>query len=180
MNSLIGLTLPAPPDSTDDHLSVERTMKRWLRFLLASGLVWAAISENASAQGWQIGGYNQPNVRSRPTYSPYLNLGQGTGGASAYYGIVRPQFDINRNTIQLGQLQQFVNQPPGAVGPGMGDQPQLTLDTGHHATFFSTSHYFGTGAPRGGGGTGGATGGVPGFGTNANNANNPNNVFLRR
>lgn len=157
-------------------------MKRWLRLLLASGLVWTAISETASAQGWQIGGYNQPNVRSRPTYSPYLNLGQGTGGASAYYGIVRPQFNINRNTVQLGQLQQFVNQPPGAVGPETGEQPQLTLDTGHHATFFSTSHYFGVGAPRGGGGGGGGaggTGGAPVFGTGIGN-NNPNNVFIRR
>ncbi len=152
-------------------------MKRWLGLLLATGIVWAAVSETASAQqGWQIGGYNAPNVRSRPTYSPYLNLGQGNGGASAYYGIVRPQFDINRNTTQLGQLQQFVNQPPGAVGPAQGDQPQLTLDTGHHATYFNTSHYFGVGPSRGG-----SSGVGAGFTNNVNTGNTPNNnVFLRR
>ena len=149
-------------------------MKRWLSLLLASGLVWAAVAPSASAQG-QIGGYTPPNVRSRPTYSPYLNLGQGTGGASAYYGIVRPQFDLNRNTLQLGQLQQAVNLPPGAIGPGVGDQPQLTLDTGHHVTFFNTSHYFGVGASRGG-----TSGAGAGFANNANNTTNPNNVFLRR
>ena len=146
-------------------------MKRWLGLLLATGLVWTAAAQNALAQQWQIGGYNPPNVRSRPTYSPYLNLGQGTGGAAAYYGIVRPQFEINRNAAQLGQLQQFVNQPGAPVGPALpGQETQLTLDTGHPATFFNTSHYFGTGAGRGG--FGGAQG--------ANNANNRPNVFTRR
>jgi hypothetical protein len=150
-------------------------MKRWLGLLLASGLVWTAATDTAFAQNWQIGGYSPPNVRSRPTYSPYLNLGAGAGGnaASTYYGIVRPQFDLNRNTVQLGQLQQTVNQPPPPIAPGPGgEDTQPTYDTGHPATFFNTSHYFGTGAPRG------AAGGGLGAG---NNANRPaNNVFNRR
>jgi hypothetical protein len=112
----------------------------------------AAVVSAAPAQA-QIGVYNRPVVNPRPTVSPYLNIFRGGSGAINYYGVVRPQLEMNR---QLYQLQQEVQQTtPGVVFP-MDPQAQgVVSTTGHPVSFQNYAHFYG-----GRGGSSGVAGGT--------------------
>lgn len=111
-------------------------MKRFIFACLAALTLGSGI---ASAQFNTIG---QPPARVRPTVSPFVNL--GSGNASSYYGIIRPQADANRSIMDLQQGLHRLN-PDGTLrGPldqqgtgGLGG-----LQTGHPATFFNTGQYY--------------------------------------
>jgi len=89
----------------------------------------------------QIGSAGVPPTTSRPTVSPYLNLNRGGAGAAVdYFGIVRPQLEMQKSIAALQQQQHGMQQ--GQVG-GPGDD----LTTGQILTptiggFFNYSHYF--------------------------------------
>lgn len=72
---------------------------------------------------------------TRPTTSPYLNLLGRNNPAANYYGIVRPQ----------QQLQAAVFGGIGPAGRIDGEDltdPELHRGTGHAATFNNLSHYY--------------------------------------
>jgi hypothetical protein len=91
----------------------------------------------------------QPNPFQRPAVSPFINLARPGNAGINYYGLVRPQYDVNR---QLLLLQQQRGTTPLGIMP---DEDWMTYggaDSGHPSTFFNYSHYFfgqaGTGAGR--------------------------------
>lgn len=97
-----------------------------------------------------------PPADSRPTVSPYLNLLRGGAPAVNYFGIVRPELQMQQ---QFGQLQQQLGQTnrnlqglSDTLAPA-GDQPLPA--TGHAATFNNTLGYFNR-MPGGGSGRGNA------------------------
>lgn len=146
-------------------------MKKHMATTLAILAAWIVIGANAAqAQfGGQIG---KPPVRARPTISPFINLGAGNT-AMNYYGIIKPQFDANRN---FGDLQQGLAQlnADGTLKGTLGQQDpvgvQGGLQTGHPAGFFNYSHYFPT-TPYGGAGGSMQMGGgnAGGFGVGGGN-----------
>lgn len=88
-----------------------------------------------------------PNI-GRPTVSPYLNLMRGGLPAVNYYGLVRPQIELEQSMLQIQQLQQVQS---GMLNSPLGQQPTVTpLVTGHGASFFNTSHYYPMRYPVGG------------------------------
>lgn len=102
-------------------------------------LMFFGVSATVSAQlppGMMPGGPRGPGGMSRPTFSPYLNLlGRGNPAVN-YFGIVRPQ-------QQLQGL--FSNLQSGIAGPGQGEDltdPELRRGTGHIVTFDNLSHYY--------------------------------------
>jgi hypothetical protein len=116
-------------------------MKRGIISSLAVLALWGSVGLNfASAQ---FGGLGQAPPRVRPAISPYINM--GTGGAEAYYGIVRPQMNTNQS---LTDLQQGVNRlnPDGSLKGQLNAQntPGALggLQTGHAASFFNYGRYF--------------------------------------
>ncbi len=139
-------------------------MKKHLATTLAILAAWIAFGANsAHAQsGGQIG---KPPARTRPTVSPFINMGTGNSALN-YYGIIKPQFDANRNFTDLQQGIAQLNTDGTLKGP-LGQQDpvgvQGGLQTGHPAGFFNYSHYFPT-TPYGGAGTamqmGGGIGGA--------------------
>ena len=126
--------------------------------LLLAG--WLSVGVNfASAQFGTLG---QSPARPRPTVSPYINQGAGGINAYNYYGIIKPQFEANR---QFNELQRSLN-PDGSLRSPLqqaSDQPQSQtgLQTGHPATYFNYGHYFPLSPPIGGGSS---LGGTSGFG----------------
>jgi hypothetical protein len=112
-------------------------MKRIIFASLAALTVWCSV---ANAQFNTLG---QAPPRIRPTVSPFVNLGQG-GGASAYYGIVRPQIDANRSIHDLQQGMSHLNPDGSLRGPfdQQGTNALGGLQTGHAVTYFNTGHYF--------------------------------------
>ncbi len=152
-------------------------MKRTLATTMAVLAAWIAISPNAAlAQfGGQLG---RPPMRTRPTVSPFINLGTGNN-AFSYYGIIKPQFDAAKNIGDLQQEMTLMNADGTLKGP-LGQQDPVGvkngLQTGHPAGFFNYSHYFPT-TPYGGAGAAaqmgvgigaaGATGNVGAFGVGA-------------
>ena len=110
----------------------------------------------------------QPNVPARPTFSPYLNLLRGGGGAGInYFGLVRPEIQLRQQANALQQQltatnQNLTNLENQLLQPG--EQPGLA-GTGHGVVFNQPFRYFNT-LPGGGGG-GGARGGSGGTGSPA-------------
>ena len=156
-------------------------MKRHFAIAMAVLAGWIAVGANiAHAQfGGQLG---RPAPRARPTVSPYINLGTGGNNALNFYGIVKPQFEANKNFDNLQQGLAQLN-ADGTLKGQLGQQDpvgtQTGLQTGHPAGFFNYSHYFPT-TPYGGagnalqmgGGIGGAgnVGNVGAFGIGAGGA----------
>ena len=122
----------------------------------------------------------QPQPRAtptRPVFSPYLNLLGGTGNPGLnYYGIVRPQMQLQQ---QFNQLQQQTNQQFAALGQSADAQldplmsgAYLPPTGGTVSVFGSTAGYFGriptgnmvSGTSRFGSGGGGGLGGLSGMG----------------
>jgi hypothetical protein len=157
-------------------------MKRGITtaLLLAS---WLGVVPFASAQFGTLG---QAPARPRPTVSPFIN--QGTGGINAfnYYGVIKPQFETNR---QFNEMQQRLNVDGSLRSPLQTpqDTPNALggLQTGHTSTFFNYGRYFPNSPPMGGGsGIGNTTGfglGGVGAGLGVNPNNNPfYNNFMGR
>lgn len=117
-------------------------MNRFSSGLLAV-LSLCAAPALAQAQP-RIGSYQKPQVNPNPTISPYLNLGRGPAGSGAatnYYTVVRPQLDMQGNVITL--QQQFQNLRQAQQTTQAAETDALHLATGHSiGGFFSFSHYF--------------------------------------
>lgn len=140
------------------------------RSFLGAAALLILCSVGANYARAQFGTLGQPPQRSRPTVSPYINQGIGGGiNAFNYYGIIKPQFETNRQIHQLQSGMQLLN-PDGSL-KGALDQGQPNalggMQTGHPATYFNYSHYF----PMSAGSTGGAGGANTGFGTGVGGAN---------
>jgi hypothetical protein len=97
-----------------------------------------------------------------PQVSPYLNLVRGGPPAINYYGLIRPQQQLQ---VGLQQVQAALinEQQYAGAQEALANQPVIT---GNYATYMTQSRYFMT---RGGGGFGqrmaGFPGGYGGFGT---------------
>jgi hypothetical protein len=103
------------------------------------GLVILAFAGMAQAQfppGMPPGGYMGPGGIPRPTTSPYLNLlGRGNPAVN-YFGIVRPQQQLQ------GLISGMIS---GVSGTGASEDladPELRRGTGHVVTFDNLSHYY--------------------------------------
>jgi hypothetical protein len=118
-------------------------MKRAIITGLAVLAAWWGATNQASAQFGVLG---QPPIRSRPTVSPYVNLGIGGGGALNYYGIVRPQTLGNEAMLRMQQNLNQLNADGSPKSPQASKDGQAAgqtgLQTGHTATFFNTGHYY--------------------------------------
>jgi hypothetical protein len=103
----------------------------------------------------------QPNVAPRPTFSPYLNLLRGGGGAGInYFGLVRPEIQLRQQANTLQQQLNATNQNLSNLENQLlqpGEQPGLA-GTGHGVVFNQPFRYFNT-LPGGGGGARGTGGG---------------------
>ena len=140
-------------------------MRRSIVTSLTVLALWGSIGLNFATA--QFGSLGQAPPRTRPTVSPFINLGQG--GAGAFYGIIKPQLDANRSINDLQQGLQRLN-PDGSLQGQLNQghiNAQTGLQTGHAASFFNYSHYYPL--TPGGASSGGTTGlgaglGSPGFG----------------
>jgi len=101
---------------------------------------FAATADRATAQAFT---QNQPNPYLRQPVSPYLNMTRtGVPGGVNYYGLVKPQFDVNKQ-LQTLQMQQHNLMPQ--LGVGTEDDGTLSpyATTGHPTVFSNYGHYFG-------------------------------------
>ena len=116
-------------------------MKRTIMASLAVLALWGSVELNFARA--QFGTLGQAPPRTRPTVSPFINLGQG--GAGAFYGIIKPQLDANRS---INDLQQGIHRlnPDGSLKGQLDGQNSANalggLQTGHSATFFNYGHYY--------------------------------------
>lgn len=138
-------------------------MKRFT-FLLLASVVGVLMGEP----------FAQAQVPGNPPigagYSPYLNLlRRGNSPVFNYYGLVRPEINIQN---QAGQLQQQVTANRNAINQQQQVAGQLP-STGHNFGYFTHQSYFLNN--RGGGRTGGGGGsGVVGnFGSVGTGGNRP-------
>jgi len=137
-------------------------MKRYfLLLVLAAG----AILESSTAIHAQPLPPSQPQ---RPTFSPYLNMLRGGNPALNYFGLVRPQQELNQ---QLGQLQTRMSLASREfqdleqqVQSGAGQYNPYLPMTGNVARFNDLGNYFDR--IGGGGGGGGGGGFSSSFGNN--------------
>lgn len=132
------------------------------RLLLSLGLT-VAVASTGAAQPVPPGG-----GASRPTFSPYLSLANGGNPGANYFGIVRPQQQMQR---QINQNAQQFQQSTGALqqelnGLAVGADPNLP-STGQVARFNSLAPYYTRHPVTGAGGTlrSGGGGGAGGFNT---------------
>ena len=85
---------------------------------------------------------------SRPAVSPYLNLLRpGNSPGVNYYGLVRPQLELQNG---LRNLQQQVQTNETAIA---GLNKAILPTTGHTSTFLNTGGYYSGGAGTNGGGS---------------------------
>ena len=119
-------------------------------YLLTAGLVLIATTQPASAQ---FTGGQPYNPYQQPTFSPYLNMNRPGNPAVNYYGLVKPQFDVNKQ-LQVLRTQQNLQMNQMGI-PTEGEAVTGWTITGHPTGFFSYGHYFGQN------GTGGTLGGQP-------------------
>jgi len=133
---------------------------------LSAALLVSLAGERATAQLT----YQRPqtNPYGRPTVSPYLNLVRpGAAAGINYYGLVRPEFQVN---AAINALQQQVASNSADIAT---DQASGLPNTGHPTQFLNTSHYFqstggAAGASRGGAASRSSfTGGAGGRGAGA-------------
>jgi hypothetical protein len=112
------------------------TRRAWLVAAALGPLLWTAGEARAQPQ---VPGYNP----FRPTVSPYINLLRNNNNNSFafnqginYFGIVRPEFNIQNSLLQLDQ-QVTANQQAIALG----DNTPLQA-TGHPVNFLNHRRYF--------------------------------------
>jgi hypothetical protein len=115
--------------------------------ILTAGMVLLAGSERASAQYYQPQIYNP---YAPPVFSPYLNLRVPGNPAINYFGMVKPQMDVNRQ-LQIMQQQQAKAMQMGFM-TNFPDEEPLTgfAITGHPTAFFNYGHYYYNQTTRGG------------------------------
>jgi hypothetical protein len=90
-----------------------------------------------------------PSIPQRPAFSPYLNLLRGGNPGLNYYGLVRPQLQLNEQYGQLqSRLNQFAREADQQDDPFFGAgsnanryNPYLPL-TGYVARFDDLGGYF--------------------------------------
>jgi hypothetical protein len=132
----------------------EKNMKRSMRAALLSMGLWALCSGQVFAQ---LGYYRPPQINPYPVVSPYLNLMNGGNPATTYFGIIRPQMEMNQNIQGLQQQVQGIQDNSfNQLGFGssmMQQMPDNALTTGHPAVFQNFSYYYPS-MNRGGSGTG--------------------------
>jgi hypothetical protein len=120
----------------DDH---KETIMKPLWVLLASGTVLVELSVQpaiAQAPRPQIG-VPPTTPYQGPVLSPYLNLfRRDTLPAINYYGIVRPQFDVNASLQQL-QEQSLQNRQELTA-----EAERVAPTTGHPVQFQNQGPYF--------------------------------------
>jgi hypothetical protein len=118
-------------------------MKRLMRAALLSVGLSALCSGQVFAQ---LGSYSQPQINPRPAVSPYLNLLNGMNPATTYFGIIRPQVEMNQNIQGLQQqvqgIQGFQDNNFSQLGFGMMMQGDNMPTTGHPAVFGNTSYFY--------------------------------------
>lgn len=105
---------------------------------------WGSGANFAAAQfgPTQFGTFGQAPARVRPTVSPFVNL-RG-GGATNYYGIIRPQTDAARSIAQLQNQMGAVSADMSALPTDPQNQASGLggLQTGHSVTYFNYGHYY--------------------------------------
>ena len=77
----------------------------------------------------------RPNLYSKPTVSPYLNLLRSGSSVYNYYGLVRPEIELRRADSQLRSSFGRMEERLGAV-EGMEVRSQLSK-TGHSVRFMT-------------------------------------------
>ncbi len=103
------------------------------RLLLGSLVLLVSFpSMRAAGQGIQSGPPINPQLR--PPISPYLNLLRGGNPAVNYYGLVRPQQDVQSS------LQHLQQQATGAYS--YTTTGEAVTITGHPTRFMNYSHYY--------------------------------------
>ena len=134
-----------------------------MRRILTTFALLAGFASQASAQfpvrpgGGGIGG-GAAFGQSGPTVSPYINLLRGGGTtASNYYGIVKPEFQVQQQVQGLSDQQ---NLNSASIG-GLENVPT----TGSAIRFMNTQPYFQS-LNRGGGNGGGGFGIAQGVAAN--------------
>jgi hypothetical protein len=117
--------------------------------LFVAAGVWLVLG---GASAFAQGGPSNLTYTPRPTVSPYLNLFNDPTGVGVYQTLVRPfvnQNEINaRQTGNINQLQQELNQVRSNSGLGTTGTSGRIRATGHAATFMDLSHYYGGGRTR--------------------------------
>jgi hypothetical protein len=105
------------------------------RATLAVFLGLAACVTTSAQQPPANKGFGRPP--SGPTVSPYLNLRRGGGSSPAinYYGLVRPQLDVNR---QLREVERDIAGQERSLRTLEEEIPA----TGHSAGFGNYLHYY--------------------------------------
>jgi hypothetical protein len=109
--------------------------------MLVGGLSFLT-SGQAQAQG---PGAPAAPAYTRPTVSPWLNLGRGGPAALNYYQGVRPETDLYRNINQTNMLNQQV----ATNRQGLQDITAGLLTTGHSVRFMAACSAITTGVQMG-------------------------------
>ena len=110
-----------------------------MRRLLSAALILTGSLVLASSEARSQGpGTAGPSTYTRPTVSPWLNLGRGGPAALNYYQGVRPETDLYRNISQTNRLNQQVS----SNQQGIQDIASGLLTTGHSVRFMSYGYYF--------------------------------------
>jgi hypothetical protein len=141
-------------------------MKRLVRAALLSVGLWGLASGQAFAQ---LGFYRPPQINPYPVVSPYVNMANGMNPATTYFGIVRPQMEMNQNMFGLQQQIQGIQENAAfnqqgfnqlGFGNATAQQQLMTtgFTTGHAASFQNFSYYYPTLNRNGMGGMGGMGG----------------------
>jgi hypothetical protein len=120
----------------------ENNMKRLMRRALLSMGLWALCSGQVFAQ---LGSYRPPQINPYPVVSPYMNLMNGGNPATTYFGIIRPQLEMNQNIQGLQQQVQGIQENSfNQLGFGgmMQQFPDGASSTGHPAVFQNFSYYY--------------------------------------
>jgi hypothetical protein len=132
-------------------------MSRWCKLALFGVLAWGGLGVSFASAQVPLGGYSPPQV-GPPAFSPWLNMNRPGGGATNYFGMVKPQMQTQQ---QLQNLQYQQNLLQSGVGTGVGADQNVPLSTtGHPVRYMDYSRYFPLyGMPGGGGG-------IPGYGPN--------------
>ena len=113
-------------------------MRAFLLACLLAALALASQSERASAQFTP----GQPYQPYRPLVSPYLNLARPGNPGINYFGLVKPQIDVNRQLQQLQQQQQLQQTQLGMGFPQEDGSLAPYAITGHATSFFNYGHYY--------------------------------------
>ena len=83
--------------------------------ILAAGLLLLVAAGEAFAQGQNSTVGRSPSLQ--PTVSPYINLRRGATAGINYFGIVRPQQEMQRD---IGRLENRIQQDESTAAADQG------------------------------------------------------------